>query len=417
MAAIAGELQKSKEYYNEIVVSEKTVYENFVKKYGDNLLKNVDLFIKFVYEWVNRNVQSLGSKNLGERISFFPADEQALFDMFGVDRAYVRALVDLSTYIDKKWQISISRINVLMYILIFFYYDKRELFEKSTIYKGVEPYKIANFLLSARFFSSIVIRQFPYVPDPAIMFYTMENLSAKYTITKMNSIYEMIQYMAETNINTWIQNGRIKSRRDEDLDNYMRKLNTRISSTIVNISRKFYENHQNEKKIVDESNTMVNDEGKTVMTNATNISNIISSTTNKIIENLYLDTDVNSKFIRIAANKTNCTYSTLYKCIQEMQRARDNDIEIIIRNTLQYFLVTEKQDPILINSAKFFEVCIKSYRVANTNNEYVINIKKSLNDLLERYSEVYRISNRKNTKSNFRAGLYLYLILYITKLN
>lgn len=413
----AEELKRSKTYYSEIVVSDRTIFDNFTKKYGEAMLKNVDLFIKFTYEWVNRNIQALGSKNLGERIAFYPADENALFEMFGIDKAYVRALADLSTYIDKKWKISMEKINILMYVLIFFYYDNQELFAKSEVYKDIQPYKIANFLLSARFFSSIIIRQFRYVPDPAIMFYTLENLSNKFTITKMNSLYEMIQYMADTNIATWTENGRIKLRTDQILDNYMRKLNTRISSTLVNISRVFYENYEKDKKIVTEANTMVNDEGKTIMVNTSNISNIISSNASKIINNLYLDANVNTKYVRIASNKTSCPYSSLHNVIQEIQRKRDSDVEIIIRNTLSYFLVTEQQDPRLINSAKFFEVCIKAYKVANTNNDYIIKIKSALNGLLTKYSDVYKTSNRKNTKANFRAGLFLYLILYITNLN
>lgn len=412
-----NENKRAKQYEEEIVVSSNTVYDNMTKKYGDLMLQNVDIFIKFVYEWINRNVQSLGSKNLGERISFFPSDVNALFEMFGIDQAYVKACINKSQYIDKKWRISVEKINVLMYVLIFYYFDHRSLFEKSAKFKGVEPYKIANFLLSGRFFSSIIIRQFPFVPDQAIMFYTLENLSQKYTITKMNSLYEMIQYMADSNMETWIKVGRTKSRSDEDLDGYMRKLNTRISSTLVNISKQFYKNHKDEKKITEESNTMVTDEGKVVMTNANNISNIVSSSTSKIIENLYLDADINSKFVRIAANKTGAPYSSLYSAIQEIQRARDPDIETVIRNVLSYFLVSEKQSPMLINSAQFFEISIKAYRVANTNNEYILNIKKALNDLLEKYSAIYAQSHRKSTRTNFRAGLYLYLILYITKLN
>ena len=43
----AEELKRSKTYYSEIVVSDQTIFENFTKKYGEAMLKNVDLFIKF----------------------------------------------------------------------------------------------------------------------------------------------------------------------------------------------------------------------------------------------------------------------------------------------------------------------------------------------------------------------------------
>lgn len=409
--------ERLKEYEKEIIVSDSTIYDNFVKKYGEIMLKNADIFLKFVHDWINRNISSLGSKNIGERLTFYPADEKALFEMFGIDKTYIKALTNKSTYVESKWRISVEGINVLMYVLIFFYYDKRHVFEKIDFFKNIEVYKVANFLLSARFFSSIIIRQFPFVPDQSIMFYTLENLSNKYTITKMNSLYEMIEYIARTNFETWIETGKIKSRSDQDLDAYMRKMNTRISSTMVNISEEFYKNHKEEKRIVEESNTMEFDDGKVEMVNTTNISNIISTTTSKILENLYMDSTVDVKFVRIASNKTGTPYNSLLKTIQEIQRDRNENVEIIIKNILSYFLVTEKKSPLLINSATFFEVMIKSYRIANTNDTYILSIKESLNTLLEKYNEVYRSSNRKNTRSNLRAALYLYLILYITKLN
>ena len=406
-----------KKYESEIIVSDNTIFDNFIRKYGESLLKNIDLYLKYVHDWINRNISVLGSKHLGERINFYPYDEKALFDIFGIDKLYIKALTNKSTYVEKNWTISIEPINVLMYIMIFFYYDKQDFFKKLDYLKNIQPYKIANFLLSARFFSTIIIRQFKYVPDQAIMFYTLETLTNKYIISKMNSLYEMIEYIASTNIEAWEGNGKINSRSDVDLDSYMRKMNTRISSSIINIAEEFYKNHKDNKKIYTETNTLVNDEGKTEMVNTTNISNTVSQVTNRIISNLYMDSNVDTKFVRIASNKTGSSYTSLLKTIQEIQRDRDIDVEVIIKNIISYFLVTEKQPATMINSATFFEIMITSYKVANTNNQYILEIKRGLNDLLEKYNDLYRATNRKNTKSNLRSGLYLYIILYITKLN
>lgn len=399
-----------------ITVSDKTIYENITRVYGESFIMNIKPFLNFVAEWISRNSEALGSKNIGKRISFFDTDEARLFDIFHVDKAFIREVIKHSTHIQKTWAISVKPLNVLMYVLIFYYYDQDKKFQNLGI-TNIEPYKIANILLCARFFSSLIIRQFKYEPDDAIMFYTMENLSAKFTITKVNSLYELVQYLADSNIENWIESGKIKSRTDKDLDSYMRKLNTRISSSLVNISKEFYENHKKDKKIINESNTIEYEDGKTDLNVTTNVSNDLAIITRKIFTNLQIDSSIDIKMLRLACKKANVPYSSMYKVLQEIQKNEEDKMFQLIENILAYFLVSEKMSIDQIHSFKFFEVCIKAYRVSNTKDPYILKIKEVLNDLLMKYSDLYAKSNRANTKANLRSALYLYLIFVIARLS
>lgn len=399
----------------EIVVSDSTIYDNITKMYGQSFIDNYDEFINFSMKWVSRNAEVLGSKNLGKRVTFYDADENAIYEIFKIDKKFISEVIKKSTFIDKKWKISTRVLNVLQYVLIFFYYDNSNLFSKQKL--NVEPYKIANMMLAARFFSTIQRRQFQYEPDDAVMFYTLENLSNKFTISKLNSIYEMIMYIADTNFDTLIESNKAYDRTDSNLDGYMRKLNTRISSSLVNISRVFYENYKAQKKSYVESNTVEFEDGKKELNTTTSVSNDISIITRKIIHNLNTDAGVDLKSLRIACNKTSTSYATMLKVAQQIKDNQDERIENIIRNIINYFLVSEKGSLAEIKSYKFFQVCISAYRISNSKNEYIIKIKEDLNNVLNEYSSIYFKSNRPTTKANFRACLYLYTILMMNRLS
>lgn len=399
----------------EIIVSDSTIYNNISRIYGQNFIDNYDEFLTFSMKWVSRNADVLGSKNLGKRVTFYDADENEIFRIFNVDKKVISEIVKKSTYVDKKWQISIRPLNVLQYVLIFFYLDNKHVFEAKKL--NTEPYKIANMMLSARFFSTIQRRQFKYEPDDNVMFYTLENLSNKFTITKLNSIYEMIVYIADTNLESMLNSDTANSRTDNVLDSYMRKLNTRISSNLVNISRVFYENHKNQKKVYTESNTVEFEDGKKDLATTTSVSNDIEIVTRRIIHNLNTDTGVDVKSLRLACNKTSTSYSTMLNVLQTIKNERDERVENIIKNIISYFLVSEKANVSQIKSYMFFNVCISAYRISNSKNEYIIKIKEDLNSLLNQYSQIYFKSNRPTTKANFRACLYLYIILSMNRLS
>lgn len=399
---------------NHIVLGNDIIYKNLTRVYGDSFINNLDQYLMFVSEWISRNAIALGTKNIGKRISFYDTDESKIFEIFQVDKNYIKELVKRSNYIQKNWAISIRPLNILMYTLVFFYYDVRE--ELKKINPNIEPYRIANVMLSARFFSSLIIRQFKYEPDDAIMAYTLENLSNKFIIKKMNSLYEMIQYLADTNIDSWIESDKANSRDDKDLDAYMRKLNTRISSNLVNISREFYENHKNDKRVLTESNTVEFEDGKTDIAITTNVSNELAMIQKKVIQNLYLDSQVNVKMLRVACKNTGVSYKSMYNVVFEIQKNQDDLMETIMNNILAYFIVSERKSSSQIHSYTFFECCIRAYRVSNSKDEYILEIKRCLNDLLTKYSELYAKSNRLNTKSDLRSTMYIYLVFLITKL-
>ena len=105
----------------EIIVSDSTIYNNICRIYGQNFIDNYDEFLTFSMKWVSRNAEVLGSKNLGKRVTFYDADENEIFRIFNVDKKVISEIVKKSTYVDKKWQISTRPLNVLQYVLIFFY--------------------------------------------------------------------------------------------------------------------------------------------------------------------------------------------------------------------------------------------------------------------------------------------------------
>lgn len=403
------EIEKTKE----IAVSDSTIYDNVTRIYGDSFIENCENFIMFCNVWANKNSTILGQKNLGKKVTFYDTDESALMDTFGIDKKVITGIVNKSLHIDKKWLVSCKPLNVVQYILIFFYYDNRNKFKNMSL----QPYELANFMLAARFFSTIQRRQFKYEPDENTMQYTLDNLSNKFIITKLNTIYEIIEYIAKTNFESFLNDkSQVNSRADNILDNYMRKLNTRISSSLVNISREFYKNHEEQKKIYTESSFVEFEEGKKDINAQTNISNNIATALNRVISNWNVDSSVNVEILRVCCTKTKTSYPTMYKVIEKMSDEKDELITRIFKNIINYYLVTILARPDQFKSFHFFNTLISAYRISNSKNEYVIAIKEDLNALLNKYSKLYFQTGRASTKANFRYCLYLYLIRIFNKL-
>lgn len=403
------ELEKNKE----ISVSDSTIYDNVTRIYGDSFIENCEKFIMFCNTWANRNSTILGQKNLGKKVTFYDTDEADLMNTFDIDKKIITNIVNKSLHIDKKWLVSCKPLNVVQYILIFFYYDNRDKFKTLSI----NPYELANFMLAARFFSTIQRRQFKYEPDENTMQYTLDNLSNKFIITKLNTIYEIIEYIARTNMESFVKDKEnVNNRADNILDNYMRKLNTRISSSLVNISREFYKNHEEQKKIYTESSFIEFEDGKKDINAQTNISNNIATVYNRIVSNWNVDSAVNVEILRTCCNKTKTSYSTMYRVIEKISQEKDEYVNKIFKSIINYYLVTVLARPDQFKSFHFFNTLISAYRISNSKNEYIIAIKEDLNTLLNKYSKIYFETNRPTTKANFRFCLYLYIIRIFNKL-
>lgn len=385
-----------------------TIYDKVLKEYGDAFVNNYNQVYSFITDFIGRNGEALGSKNPGKFIVWSPTDQAAFCATVNADEKKIKSIINESTYIQKNWIISNTPINILMDTMVFFYYTLKDNYKKMTY----PPHNLTNLMFALRFFSSLQQRQFKYGVDEQVMAYTIDNLTKKFNLTKFNSIFELLIYYADSTMLAYEEANKMLIHTDKNLDDYMKKLNTRLSSFIINVARKYYKNHEESKRTVDESQTIEFEEGKAVMRVQTSVSSDVTMVT-KIVLQQFRTNLTNTNYLKIACKATDASFVELYGVLEELRQGNDKEVEDLISNMLSYYLVTQKCTRDTIKSSHFLKKMVTAYTVSNTNDDFIIKMKDILDTLMKRYSDLYLQTNRAATQSNMRAAIYRYFVYII----
>lgn len=395
--------------------STNIIYTSFFPKYKENIDKGKNNLIKFVMSYIRDHIVELSTRGPSKHVVWGKSNESDFFRCVNISSEEVRKIIKSCPFIKSSWMIPNNPCNMLMVVLICYFWNDMTDKEKKEI--ETEKYKeylvfIMNLIFTIRFYSSIQRKYFPYEADEEIMNTVVDELSGRYNLKSFNSMYELLEFIAYTNIlNT---KDIMNNPSDYNLDYFMNNLNGRINSTIkgiVNEYRTAYENNKAGGEV--EKINKTNNEGDQYLDIATNVSNDISLITRKILIKLTSDSTVDETLLEIACKQTKIASSKMKVSINNMIA---NDKELIgklINLILSYYLGTLKKDKKTIRSINFISVMKKVYSVSNTNSPIVIEIKNVLDALLKNNSKEYLTTNRAATLSNLKATSYLYWVLYI----
>lgn len=385
-----------------------TIYDKILKEYQDKLVSQYNNVYSFITDFISRNGEALGSKNPAKYIFWGKNDEADFFATIDADPKKIKSFITESSYIEKNWIISNDPKNFLMDTMVFFYYTLKDNYKKM----NYPPHNLTNLLFTLRFYSSLQQRQFKYEVDEQVMTYTIDNLTRKFNLTKFNSMFELLIYYADSTLMSYEADGKMLLHTDKNLDDYMKKLNTRLSSFIINVARKYYANHQDSKRTVDEGQTIEFDEGKSVMRVQSSVSSDVTLVTKKVLQQFRANL-TNTNYLKIACKATDASFVELYGVLEELRQSQDKGIEELLTAMLSFYLVTSKCGVDTIKSAQFLKKMVTAYTVSNTNNDYIVKMKEILDGLMKRYSELYLQTNRAATQSNMRAAIYRYFVYII----
>lgn len=369
----------------------------------------------------------LATKNIGGRLLFTDYDISAVYEIFGVDPIVIKKIIKESYFIQPNWEITNNPFNMLLGFLILYYYKHRDKWPKREL--SNQPYRVTNLLLTLKFYSTLQLRQFKYEPDPEIVAYTIENLSKKYMLSKMNNIFELIYYTSESNLDNWIKVNRMHETSDPFLDAYVKKLNTRLSSFLKKISSAFYKNHELNKRERNESLEIEGNDGKKNLQVADSISNSISISVRKVMLNLNQDAYIDPQILKAITYRTTIDPKTgkketkkiveisvdeLSKLLNEMRKSlKDGSIESLINNIISYYIVMENKKAEDLSSSAFVDNMTTVYRRTNTTCQYILDIKETLDLLLKKHADNYVKTHGVSRVSSLKSTVYKYYVLYI----
>ena len=197
---------------------------------------------------------------------------------------------------------------------------------------------------------------------------------------------------------------------DDDIRNFIPGISTRISSIIGNLRTEFDKAWKSGNYLNTESELLDKDEIRTTSNLSADISKIVVSISNKII-----NSPVDMKLAKIASSSSNVSNTAIVNCINTLNDNIDEDVQKLMILIIQLFLMDGSYTEKDIKSWNFITYSFNVYKKSNTNDESIIEIKKVLDRILTKYSPNYIKTNRIATKIQFRRALFMYIILIIQK--
>lgn len=389
------------------------IYDILSEKCGENVLKNIKAFRSFVGSYVSEHMTELSFRGPGKK--FVWVHDEEFFKICGVKKEDVMNAIKSSEYIKPNWIIANKPINMFMAFLCFYLFNHISAEEKKAIndpkkYKTTNCY-LANLILCIRFYSSINYKYFPNGVKEDLMNKTIEELSDRYTFSGLNNIFEYLNNTAASNLMNAVD--LYSKPTDYNINYFMDNLNSRINTVMKGIASAYYENVNNGVEVMTDKMETTNEEGDTILNIPQSVSADIESLVRKLAIKLSSNSQVIEKYLYIACKETKQGVSRMKSTIQMMI---DNDKELIIdlmRKIITYYLGYLKKDKKTIRSINFISLMKKTYNVSNTVDKGLIDIKESLNKLLENNSKEYLKTSRVAALSNMKACVFYYWLLYI----
>ena len=360
--------------------------------------KNIEKIKSVVAEYLDKNMNKLSSPGPTTRTLFSDSDKQELFLATGVNSELINKVIADSAYIKNHWKNIASPFNVACALTI--------TFAKRNNDEELGSYVLMYLTLSM--YPSLHYKYFRFEPDPRIMEYTINNLSNKFKIKQLGTIWNALIDTSITCDKTYSRN--ISNATDKDITDYIEALKTRLNALIKNIKKEYDKNYKDRNLMGVEQDSDDPDNYSKSESNSYIIERISNSVALKLAIN-----GPDNKIIQICAKLNDIAFNDLRTTINSLCSDKNNnkDIKRVISDILVLFLTSSQNTAAEIRSNKFIIEALQIYKKANTSDKNINEIKSYLDKRLAAYSERYKKSNRVATLNSFRRALYTFFVFTI----
>lgn len=387
------------------------LYDSAFPKYKDKAEKHRSDIMKFVIEYIKVHMEDLSTRGPSRRVYWLNTDTLGFFKAIDIEESEIKELIKKCDQIKSNWEINNRPINMIFTLLACYYWNNMSNAEKkSNNYKNTMVF-IINLIFTIKFYTSIQYKYLPYGANEEEMNALIDDISSRYSLKQVNSIYELLEYIAYTNVKNAAD--LMGNPTDYNICYFMDNLNSRINSSIKGIVNEFRKKYDSGKRTSIDTLEKTNSEGDRYLDVADNISNDISILTRKIMIKLSTDSTVVESLLQVACKQTKVSISKMRITIENIAANDKELVSQLISLILSYYLGTLKKPKNTIRSVGFITIMKKVYGISNTNVELVIKIKDILETLMKKNSKEYLKTNRVATLSNLKATCYFYWVLYI----
>ena len=370
-------------------------------------LKTISNHTEDTLKLVSRHITDMGAAMATagpeKRIVFTKVNEDAFVKSVGINPHDIDTAIKHCKIISSKFKTLSNPFYILMSAMISYHYKKKTMVGK------VEYAKVLTLYLSLRIYKAAFGAFFPsYLPNPDVMAATIERLgSNRFNVKKYKTMFNTIVYISESHYENF--QDILENPIDDNIIYYISNLYSRIKLMMRLISNKYYENH---KKGIRQSTDTVQsegDDGDTYLNDVENISTMVAINSRKIFMSFVSDTVASPKILKQVCSITNVSFSKMTITFNLILSKREQMVETLLVKMLSHYYMNGGK---VIKSAKFVNSMVDIYKVSNSADETILEIKTILHELMTKYSKDYLKTSHAGQLSNLKKTIFLYIALY-----
>lgn len=407
-----------------------TILNEIVIPSAANILRAKSKINSVVKSYIAKNSSKLGTRHPSTKILFTDSDKNAIFNAVGIKREDLLKVIkkvdandiDTSNHLFADEFISMCVIIAGVYLK-----NDKKLLEKIKKCDKVplednEKYNDTTSLyyiilyLAIRLYGALYVKFWKYDPNEQVMDYTMESLSGKFLMKKMNNMLEFLKYCADSNVeNMW---DRLTRMSDVDIFYFSSNLNNRISHALKIIAQKYYEDFKNGNKIgSDDAKKTNTEDGKQYIGDVASISSDLVQSVRKVINAFYSESIIDPQLLEMSCNRTKLSKSRMLLILKALRENKKSEIIIksLFNDIIAYYLTSLNGKINELRSSKFAVTMLKVYSVSNTKDQFVLSVKDNLDNLIKENLQTIIDCGNGNLRDRVKNSLYCYLVLFIAK--
>ena len=362
--------------------------------------ENQKKLISYIVKCIDRNNSKLQAIGPMEMIYFTESDMNILYKCTEIPEDEVMAVIKKvkATGLKAQWSNVGKPFLVLLAMSIRYFKikKKKDMVQTLLLYYGISLYP------------TVFFKYLKHGPNQAIMEYTINNLSNKFKIRKIGTMYGMIVDTMEKADETG--EARLIKGEDRDIVDYIQDKKTRLNDLFKNISIEYYKNHE-EQKYLNSDFDNFDEEGY-------HESNSSMYEIQRLTDNISMKLVVHGpdmKLINVSAKLNRVSVNELRNYVSKLIVSENKeDIRKLIECILSLYLFDETNSLDEVRSDKFLNYCLELYKKSNTNNRNIIMVKSILDKWLKDVGLLEK-TNRAGTINSFRKALYTFFVFTIEK--
>jgi len=282
---------------------------------------------------------------------------------------------------------------------------------------AMKDMKTAN-LISVFFFiwlyEKMINKYFPQGIKEEAMVYTVNNISDKFLLRKLGSVFKLLIYCSDAMIK---KNGSalLKSK-DSDIWLYPSSSRNKLNLSIQNISTVYYRNFEEGNFLNAVSSDAVDEEGEEYTKDIETASGSIQKAATKF-EMFFIRNDIDPVLCKLTASMIiGISDKAIMGMMERIKVSNTQDAKDFIICCLDYFSRTLKDFELRFIKAKGFGILVSKTLVKKTNKDIVFKkLFDSIGKMARASSDTYRTSTRAATKLNIERAIAVYLALTLQK--